>query len=87
MRDLFQAYRTFFGKGDALYQIIANKDLIDLNRSIQETVSLTIYDYPHLINFTDRIYFKGNAYFLISNSALSSHNIFCQQSIVMRRWF
>lgn len=58
-----------------------------LNRRTKETVTMTIYEYPHLIDFNDRIIFEGNVYFLVSNTATTTERIFNEQRITMVRWY
>ncbi len=58
-----------------------------LNRKVKETVSMTIYDYPHFIDFTDRIIFNGNTYFLESNKAVTNDRIINQQNVSFSRWY
>ncbi|MBR6012791.1 MAG: hypothetical protein IK062_03285, partial [Selenomonadaceae bacterium] len=41
-----------------------------LNRKVKETVAFDLYNYPHLIDFNDKIMFNGKFYFLESNTAL-----------------
>lgn len=58
-----------------------------LNRKTQETISMDIYDYPHVIDFNDRIIFNGNVYFLESNSVVKTPRIVNKQSIKIVRWY
>lgn len=58
-----------------------------LNRKTQETISIDIYDYPHVIDFNDRIFFNGNIYFLVSNTVLKNPRIVNKQSIQFVRWY
>ena len=58
-----------------------------LNLKTKETVNVTIYDYPHLIDFNDRILFKGNEYFLVSNTSKTIPRLFNSQSLTFVRWF
>ena len=58
-----------------------------LNRKTQETVKLDIYNYPHLIDFNDKIVLNGNEYFLVSNTAITTPHIFNRQSISIVRWY
>jgi hypothetical protein len=57
-----------------------------LDRKIQETVSTTIYHYPHVIDFTDAIVFRENTYHLVSNAIVRTPDEL-KQSIVMVRWY
>lgn len=58
-----------------------------LNRRTQETVTLSIYNCPHLFDFNDRILFDGNEYFLVGNTARTTPRIFNEQTLTLRRWF
>ena len=61
--------------------------IIWLNRRTQETISLDVYDCPHLIDFNDRIIFNGNEYFLESNTAIKNNRIVNKQSLQFVRWY
>ena len=52
-----------------------------LNRKTQETVSLDLYDYPHVVDFLDKIIFNGNEYFLQSNIVSKTPRIVNKQSL------
>lgn len=58
-----------------------------LNLKTKETVNVTIYNYPHLIDFNDRILFNANEYFLVSNTAKTIPRLFNSQSLTFVRWF
>ena len=58
-----------------------------LNRRTKETVTFTLYEYPHLIDFNDRIIFNGSEYFLVSNVATTNARIFNEQRVSMVRWY
>lgn len=58
-----------------------------LNRRTQETISMSIYAYPHLIDFTDKIVFEGNEYFLVSNTATTTTRIINRQDVTFVRWY
>ncbi|MBQ4494462.1 MAG: hypothetical protein II968_01715 [Selenomonadaceae bacterium] len=58
-----------------------------LNRKTQEIISFDVYDYPHLIDFNDRILFGGNEYHLVNNTALSNARIRNKQSLRLVRWY
>ena len=57
-----------------------------LNRKIKETVSFDVYNLDHVIDFTDRIKFNGNTYFLESNRISEKPTEF-KQSIELVRWY
>lgn len=62
-------------------------DINWLNRRTKETVSMSIYDYPHLIDFTDKIIFEGNEYFLENNTATTTPRIINRQDVSFVRWY
>ena len=65
-----------------------------LNRKTQETVTMEITDnvangvpeINHILDFTERIQFNGNEYFLVSNSVQITPRSF-RQSIKLTRWY
>ena len=65
-----------------------------LNRKTQETVTVEILanihngvpDVKHIVDFTERIKFNGNEYFLVSNVVeLTPRSL--RQTIKMTRWY
>ena len=62
------------------------KDIEWLNRKTEEKVSMDIWQYPHLIDFTDRIIFNGAIYFLESNQVTGTPREL-KQSVTMIRWY
>jgi hypothetical protein len=58
-----------------------------LDRKTEESVTLDIYDYPHLIDFNDRIIWNGNTYYLRSNTAIKSETIVNKQTLEFVRWY
>ena len=48
---------------------------------------MTIYEYPHLIDFNDRILFNGAQYFLVSNVAMTNARVFNEQRVTFTRWY
>ena len=58
-----------------------------LNRKTQETVSFDLYDYPHVVDFLDKIIFNGNEYFLQSNIVSKTPRIVNKQSLTLVRWY
>ena len=62
-------------------------DINWLNRRTKETISMSIYDYPHLIDFTDKIIFEGNEYFLENNTATTTPRIINRQDVSFVRWY
>ena len=79
-------YDSSFPVDKAKAQSITN-DLKWLNRKIQETVSLDVYDFPHVFDCNDKIIFRGNTYHLQSNSVEHSYNIINKQSLQLIRWY
>ena len=57
-----------------------------MNRKTKETVKMDIYHCDHLIDFTDRLKFRGNEYYLVSNE-VSQTQTELKQSITMVRWY
>ena len=57
-----------------------------LNRTTQETVTLSLYDFPHVIDFNDRILINGAEFFLKSNKVSTSPRVFHQQNLTLVRW-
>ena len=61
-------------------------DLKWLNRRIKEVVTMDIYNYNHVIDFTERVRFKGNEYYLQSNNITQTTKEL-KQSIILVRWY
>ena len=61
-------------------------DLKWLNRKIRETVTMDIYEYDHVIDFTERVRFKGHEYYLVSNN-IRQTTTELKQSIQLVRWY
>ena len=57
-----------------------------LNRTTKETVTLSLYDYSHIIDFNDRIILNDVEYFLKSNKVVTTPRIFNQQNLTLVRW-
>lgn len=58
-----------------------------LNRKTQETAILNLYDFPHVVDFNDRILLNGNEYYLKSNTTLQNTRIVNKQTLSLVRWF
>jgi folylpolyglutamate synthase/dihydropteroate synthase len=58
-----------------------------LDRKTEESVKVDLYDYPHLIDFNDRIVFEGNTYYLRSNTFTMNERIINRQSLEFVRWY
>jgi|GEM_PF-7131347 len=69
---------------DKLEKVTA--DLKALNRATKETVHITIYNFPHLIDFLDRIVLYGGVYHLSSNIARSTNDILSEQQLTLVKW-
>lgn len=76
------------------YLAILTQAIEWLNRKVQETVTVEINanirdgvpDVEHIVDFTERIRFDGNEYFLVSNSVeLTPRSL--KQTIKMTRWY
>lgn len=61
-------------------------DIEWLDRKTEETVSMDIWQYPHVIDFTDCITFQGAAYSLESNHIVQTPTEI-KQSVVLKRWY
>lgn len=57
-----------------------------MNRKTKETVKMDIYHCDHLIDFTDRLKFNGNEYYLVSNDAAQTQTEL-KQTITIVRWY
>ena len=74
---------------DTSFPIVGDDKLIeitnaikDLNRRTKETVTVTLYDYEHLIDFNDRIVLYG-----VSNTLTTTPHVRDQQSLILVRWY
>jgi len=57
-----------------------------LNNSIKETVTMSIWQYSHVIDFADKIIYDGNSYYLSSNRITRTPKEI-RQDLVLIRWF
>ena len=80
-------------KGEAYLKELT-QEILWLNRKTQETVTLEVYaniqdgvpDVGHIVDFTERIRFEGQEYFLQSNAVeLTPRSL--KQTIKMTRWY
>lgn len=62
------------------------RDIEWLNRKTEEKLTMDIWQYGHLIDFTDRIRYQGNTYFLESNQ-VSRTPTELRQTVTMVRWY
>ena len=61
-------------------------DIEWLNRKTEEKVTMDIWQYGHLIDFTDRIKFNGNTYYLESNHVSRTPDEL-KQTVTFIRWY
>lgn len=83
----FSLYDSSFPIHDEATLIKVTNVLKWLNRKTRETVTLSIYNYPHVIDFNERIVLGGHEYFLVSNTAHTTSKIFNEQNLTLVRWF
>ncbi|ORT99033.1 hypothetical protein D081_2212 [Anaerovibrio sp. JC8] len=57
-----------------------------LNRKVKETVTMDIYNYGHVIDFSERVRFRKHEYYLVSNT-VSQTTRELKQSIQLVRWY
>lgn len=57
-----------------------------LNRKTEERLTMDIWQYGHLIDFTDRVKYQGNTYYLESNQ-VSRTPAELKQTVTIVRWF
>ena len=81
-----QLYDSSFPVDDAKARSITSA-LRWLNRKIQETVTLDVYNFNHIFDLRDKIIFQGNTYHLQSNNFTKNPNIVNQQSLELIRWY
>ena len=81
-----QLYDSSFPVDDAKARSITSA-LRWLNRKIQETVTLDVYNFNHVFDLRDKIIFQGNTYHLQSNNFTKNPNIVNQQSLELIRWY
>jgi hypothetical protein len=72
--------------GDALMQELTDA-IRWLDRKTEETVSLDIYDYNHVIDFNDKIVWHGNIYYLRANTVTMNQSIKNKQTLEFVRWY
>ena len=58
-----------------------------LDRKTEETVTLDIYNYSHIIDFNDKIVWHGHTYYLQSNNVMASETIVNKQTLTFVRWY
>ena len=62
------------------------QEMLDWNNNIEEKVSFEVYNYGHMIDFTDKILLDGNEYYLESNQYDKDPRSE-KQSVVLIRWY
>lgn len=77
---------SFPVEGESFLQALTTQ-IMWLDRKTEETVTVEVYDYPHLIDFNDKIVFGGNTYHLRSNTVTISEKIVNRQSLEFVRWY
>ena len=77
---------SFPVEGESMLQALTNQ-IMWLDRKTEEIVTVDVCDYPHLIDFNDKIVFGGNTYHLRSNTATISERIVNRQSLEFVRWY
>lgn len=85
--DGVSLYDSSFPVHDTATLIRLTEALKWLNRRTRETVTLSIYNFPHLIDFNDRIVLFGNEYYLVSNRAHTNPRIYNEQALTLVRWY
>lgn len=58
-----------------------------LNRKTIETVSVSVYDFGHIIDFNDRIVLDSNEYFVVNNTVRTTPRLYNEQNLTLARWF
>lgn len=88
--------RTIYGitPYDTSFPVHGVEDLVKitdaikwLNRKTMEVVTINLFDFPHVIDFNDRILLEGNEYFLKSNTAIQNNRIVNKQTLSIVRWY
>lgn len=79
--------RSLFPVSDKLWAIQLAHTYENMNLWTEESVTMDIYGFDHVLSFTDRISFNGNLYFLRSNSVHQDTRIVNRQSVELVRWY
>lgn len=85
--DGVSLYDSSFPIHDTATLIRLTEALKWLNRRTREIVTLSIYNFPHLVDFNDRIVLFGNEYYLVSNRAHTNPRIYNEQALTLVRWY
>ena len=62
------------------------QEMLNWNNNIEEKVSFEVYNYGHMIDFTDKVILDGNEYFLESNQYDKDPRTE-KQSVTLIRWY
>lgn len=79
-------FDTEFPVRDEETLIALTKAIEWLNRKTEERISMDIWQYEHVIDFTDKVVLNGNTYFLESNQVTKTPTE-CKQTVELVRWF
>lgn len=79
-------FDTEFPVKDEDTLISLTKDIEWLNRKTEERISMDIWQYEHVIDFTDKVILNGHTYFLESNQVTKTPTE-CRQTVELVRWF
>lgn len=77
---------SFPVEGQQALEFLTNA-IKNLDRKTEESISVDLYNYHHIIDFNDRIIFNNNVYFLRSNNVVKNERIVNKQSLEFVRWF
>lgn len=80
-------YDSSFPIHDEATLIKITNELRRLNRKTRETVTLSVYGLPHVVDFNDRIILDGNEYFLVSNRLTITARLYNEQTLTLTRWY
>lgn len=72
--------------GEAMLKALTDA-IIWLDRKTEESITVDVYDYPHVIDFNNKISLGGNIYFLRSNTVMINEKIRNKQTIEIVRWY
>lgn len=73
-------------KSDTGMLMTLTKAIEWLNRKTEETISMDIWQYDHVIDFTDRVVYNGNTYYLESNQITRTPGEL-KQTVQLVRWY
>lgn len=73
-------------KSDTGMLMTLTKAIEWLNRKTEETISMDIWQYDHVIDFMDRVVYNGNTYYLESNQITRTPGEL-KQTVQLIRWY